>query len=276
MTTNITETPPAALAPRTSTAARKASDTRMGRETDRLNQSISAIRKTEEQALASLRPVLSGRARDTWETEEKRTKRGHQRASGALAANTVVDPTAKAVEQMRAAGEAGEPVDADGALVAKLVAFHQAQTAADALAAARIECDRQAAAALTAAVHAMRRELVNAVAADLRDIATEAETVAAQLDGVDSADEAITRGVVSAWKSRADIAERTIEAAQSLHWVRRRADRGFIVDGAGRVDAWPLGNDERHSSARTWETLGDILTTLGTSDAARALMTGEA
>ncbi|WP_197502333.1 hypothetical protein, partial [Gordonia sp. 852002-10350_SCH5691597] len=213
MTTNITETPPAALAPRTSTAARKASDTRMARETERLNDSIATLRRGEGRPRPSLRPALAGRALELWEPTEKRTLRGHSRALGALTVPETADPTARIVEAMRASGAAGEPVDPDGEHVAALVEFHRARNDADAMSAARHEVTRQTARALTADVAAMRRELLSAVAADLRDVAADAERIAPALDGVTTADEAITKGVVSAWKSRSTLAERTLDGA---------------------------------------------------------------
>lgn len=274
MTTNITETPPAALAPRTSTAARKASDTRMARETERLNDSIATLRRGEGRPRPSLRPALAGRALELWEPTEKRTLRGHSRALGALTVPETADPTARIVEAMRASGAAGEPVDPDGEHVAALVEFHRARNDADAMSAARHEVTRQTARALTADVAAMRRELLSAVAADLRDVAADAERIAPALDGVTTADEAITKGVVSAWKSRSTLAERTLDGANCLHWVRRRCDRGFAVDATGRPDAWPVGNDHRHTSAETWAVVDDILDRLEVTDAARRLMTG--
>ena len=271
---DITETPPAALAGRTSSAAAKASDERLRIATESTSSAIASAHRNDDRPRTSLRPVLSGRPLELWEPTEKRTLRGHSRALGALTVPETADPTARIVAALRASGEAGEPVDPDGEHVAALVEFHRARNDADALAAARNEVLRQTARALTEDIAVMRRELLSAVAADLRDIAADAEQIAPALDGVATADEAITRGVVSAWKSRADIAARTLAAANCLHWARRRCDRGFAVDATGRPDAWPVGNDHRHTSAETWAVVDDILDRLKVTDAARRLMTG--
>ncbi|WP_331436282.1 hypothetical protein RND64_20215 [Gordonia sp. w5E2] len=276
MTTNITETPPAALEGRTSSAAAKASDERLRIATESTSSAIASAHRNDDRPRPSLKAVVSGRALELWEPVIKRTLRGHQRALGALTVPESADPTARIVKEMRASGAAGEPVDPDGAHVAALTEFHRARNDADAMSAARHEVTRQTARALTDDIAGMRRELLSAVAADLRDVAADAEQIAPALDGVTTADEAITRGVVSAWKSRADIAERTLDVANALHWVRRRCDRGFIVDATSRPDAWPVGNDHRHTSAETWAVVDDILDRLEVTDAARRLMTGEA
>ncbi|MGV9672318.1 hypothetical protein ACWDPV_17265 [Gordonia sp. NPDC003504] len=276
---DITTTPPTFPdEPHRPTLAEQASDRRLQIETERMSESIAAARRGEDRPRPSLRPVLSGRAEELAAPVIKRALRGHQRAVGALTVPDTADPTARIVEAMRAAGEAGEPVDPDGAHVAALVDFHRRRTDADALAAARVEVGRQTSRALTADVRGMRRDLVSAVAADLADLAKLAEQVVEALDGATTAEDAIGKGqaAVSAWQTRDLVRDRTLAAACSLHWVRKRADRGFVVDATGRVDAWPTGNDDRHTSARTWEVVDEILERLDVSDAARALMTGGA
>lgn len=263
--------------PKTS-AAQAASDTRLSREIDATNRAIGAARTAigaDAVRLASIKTVLSGRARALWEPVHKRTLRGDQRARGALTVPEAADPTSRIVAAMRAAGEAGEPVDPDGANVGVLVEFHRNRTDADALAAARNEVGRQTITALTDAVKDMRRDLFNAIAADLRDLAREAQSIADDLDGVETAEDAISHDAVSAWQARSAIRKQVVEVACALHWVRRRTDRGFVGDATGRVDAWPLGNDDRHTSAKTWEALDRILDQLKVSDAARAILTGQ-
>ena len=274
MTTNITETPPAALEGRTSSAAAKASDERLRIATESTSSAIASAHRNDDRPRPSLKAVVSGRALELWEPVIKRTLRGHSRALGALTVPETADPTARIVAALRASGEAGEPVDPDGEHVAVLVEFHQHRNDADALAAARNEVTRQTARALTDDIAGMRRELLSAVAQDLADVATDAEQIAPALDGVATADEAITKGVVSAWKSRSTLAARTLDGANCLHWVRRGCDRGFAVDATGRPDAWPVGNDHRHTSAETWEVVDDLLDRLEVTDAARRLMTG--
>lgn len=272
------DTPPK-LGDTKTAAAQAASDARLGREIDATNRAIGAARTAtgaDVERRPSLRAELSDRALDEWGPVAKKITRGDQRARGALTVPESADPTARIVAAMRAAGEAGEPVDPDGQHVAALTKYHRARTDADALAAARNEVTRQTTRALTDAVRDMRRDLVNAIAADLRDLASLAETVVESLDGATTADEAIAKGqnAVSAWQTRETVRERVVAVANSLHWVRRRADRGFIADATGRVDAWPPGNDERHTSAKTWESLDGILDQLGVSPAAVAIMLG--
>lgn len=259
--------------------AKKSSDARLQQATAETSRSIAAAQEATADALGRRRPtlkaVLAGRVAELWEPVQKRRLRGAERAESRADVRATADPTARVAAALREAGEGGEAVDPDGHLVGQVAEFARRSGDADAMAELRRTIRRQTAAALTEDVKAMTSELMAAVREDLADLAAEAEQVAEALDGVTTAEEAIAagQGAVSAWSKRADIGARTLAVAGALHWVRRRANRGFHVDRSGSPIGWFPGTDDTVTSRSTWDVLDVMLRDLGVSDAAAAIMT---
>ncbi|MGW0036169.1 hypothetical protein [Gordonia sp. NPDC003376] len=248
---------------------------------DYMQRTVTATRIATEAAHANqpkrrpqLSAKLSGRAGELWTPHHRRTMRGFQRVMGRLTVEEITDPTPRIIANLRAQGEAGEALD--DTQVAAIADYHRRRLDEDAMAIARRELRTQVAADLTADVRDLEDDLLSAVRADLEDLAKLAEQVVEGLDGVDSAEAAITRGdaAVSAWSTRGLVRERVITVACSLHWVRRAVKRGFAPDTTGRPDAWPPGTDDELVSSATWSIIDATLDDMGVSDAAIEIMTG--
>lgn len=259
--------------------AKKSSDARLQQATTETSRSIAAAREATADALGRRRPTLkatlTGRAEEIWEPVQKRRVRGAERAESRADVRATADPTERVATALREQAEGGEAVDPDGLLVEQVAEFARRSGDADAMAELRRTIRRQTAVALSADLKEMSAELMAAVKDDLRDLAVEAEQIARALDGVTTAEAAIEKGTaaVSAWKTRAAVRDRTLAVAGALHWVRRRANRGFHVDRSGSPIGWFPGTDDTVTSRSTWDVLDVMLRDLGVSDAAAAIMT---
>ncbi|OZC31215.1 hypothetical protein [Gordonia polyisoprenivorans] len=271
--------PPVALADPNDAIAKKSSDARLQQATAETSRSIAAAQEATADALGRRRPtlraVLTGRAEELWEPVQKRRVRGAERAESRADVRATADPTDRVAAALREQAEGGAAVDPDGDLVEQVAEYARRSSDADSMAELRRTIRRQTAAALTEDVKAMTSELMAAVRQDLADLAAEAEQIARALDGVDTAEQAIAAGTAAttAWSKKADVCERTLSTAGALHWVRRRGNRGFIVDRSGSPIGWFPGTDDAVTSRSTWDVLDVMLRDLGVSDAAAAIMT---
>ena len=273
MTTNITETPPAALAGHTSTAAQRASDERMARETDRLTQSIDAINREKNKARrpALVGYPLAGRPAELWGPIAEREITAYQRLVGGLEKAPEAGENVDAIiAELLDAGRRRVAQPADAA--ERLAAIEHRDALAEASRAAILRAGAVVAHGLTKLAKENKRDILAAAAADIADLAKQAEAVATKLGDVTDADGAIGKGVVGAWKDRARIREDMAALAGSLHVARQITTSGYEFVGFGRVPT--LRRDSAVLPSSTWAVVDDILDRLEVTDAARALMTG--
>lgn len=122
-----------------------------------------------------------------------------------------------------------------------------------------------------------KRELYDAVQADLRDVVAEAHQLARALEGIDSADVAIRRGesATIAWGARDGLRERFLAVASSARFVHRATADGFAFQLAGgSPDALGKAGLDTERISATWELIDQWIEDLNATDAATDLLVG--